>query len=379
MARNKGNSNREPAETADLLDEVLDGEGLNPALESIYGEMGIGPDGQDATVYISKALADGREARVWQGDPSDYDLMEVAKKHGSGDYRVKVYIRIKSGQRVPAPGANRVFPIQLTPDEDARVKAARENPASLLPQAAGNAQVMTAEAIARIVADTVKATLPQQQPDPFAGIRVMAEVMKAMPNAATVPQAAPNPLAGINMGDIIKTVFGMAGEVARMKSGAGGDAPRRGANTSDIWINLINKFGEPLLNALYANRMPGGVPVIPAQPQPKADQPAIQPEGNAPMQNNAPMDDESRRQLQMGIAFLVAQADSGRDPATYANVVEDAMPGDTLDRILSMDDPVAFIAQFDPRVNEPQRRAWFSSLIDELLEPDEPEGGNAPD
>src|SRR6266481_1741400 len=91
----------ESAYTGELLDdESFNGESLNPALETLYAELGISGEGE-AVVFVSQLDADkkGAEAQVWRGSPDDYDLEAIARTFGSGNYRVKVYVRGPTGHR----------------------------------------------------------------------------------------------------------------------------------------------------------------------------------------------------------------------------------------------------------------------------------------
>jgi len=109
-------------------------------------------------VYIYKFIDEsGKEARVWEGSPGDYDLMSVARRFGSGDYRVKLYVPHSSGRIVI--GGNQVFPILLDAAEDSKIVAARSN-APVAVQIAPVQQQLTPEAIAIAVAQAIKAAMP---------------------------------------------------------------------------------------------------------------------------------------------------------------------------------------------------------------------------
>lgn len=156
---------------------------LNPALQRLYAEMGNDVLGK-IKVYIYKIIPEtGKEPRIWEGVPDDYDLTAMAKRFGSGDYRVKVYAPHESGRIVVA--ANTVFPMLLDPAEDARIAVMRDGTA--LPQQLPGAQpALTAEAIAAIVAQAVKVAMPAQV-DTLAQMDRLASVMaKLMPQQAPV-------------------------------------------------------------------------------------------------------------------------------------------------------------------------------------------------
>jgi hypothetical protein len=66
----------------------------------------------------------------------------------------------------------------------------------------------------------------------------------------------------------------------------------------------------------------------------------------------------------MGMAIAAAERDS--DPELYAHLLLDQFPAAELRQLLAMPDPVALLADFDPRVA--QHRDWFADLADALRE-----------
>lgn len=159
---------------------------LNPALQAIYAEMGQDEFGK-IKVYIYKLEEEsGKEPRVWEGPPGDYDLMAVARRFGSGDYRVKLYVPHDSGRIVI--GGNQIFPILLDPAEDAKIVALRNgqlNPAQPAVQAVQ--PQITADTIALAITTALKSAMPAPV-DPLEQMTKLAGVMqKLMPAPVVAP------------------------------------------------------------------------------------------------------------------------------------------------------------------------------------------------
>jgi len=169
------------------LEGIYSGSELSPALASAMAELGIEDEGT-IKIYVSQLLEDGREARIWEGPPTDYDLAGLAKRFGSGDYRVKLYAPMESGKMVKR--GQRDFPMRLEAGEDAALEAKRR-PNFQTAQPAGG--VLTAEAIAKAVADGIRAAIPAQPPAPdmMALFSKMGEIFKSLiPPAPTIAPAS---------------------------------------------------------------------------------------------------------------------------------------------------------------------------------------------
>lgn len=112
-------------------EQFYNAETLNPALELMYGQLGISSE-SETTVHVAKLDFDGKgnEANVWKGDPEQYDLEALAKKFGSGSYRVMVYVKIETGQKVRK--IMKVINWLLSPEDELKIKNA------LLPQTTGS-------------------------------------------------------------------------------------------------------------------------------------------------------------------------------------------------------------------------------------------------
>jgi hypothetical protein len=274
MARKRGDIAEVAVTTQDGQPFDLTGletaEELNPALEAIYAEMGTDKFGK-IKLYIYKIIAEtGKEARVWEGVPGDYDLMSVAKRFGSSDYRVKLYVPHSSGRIVV--GANTVFTILLDPAEDARIVQMREG-MPMLPQQAQ--QSMTPEQIAVIVVQAVKAAMPAPV-DSLAQMDRLAGVMqKLLPDRQP---AAPQ-------GNSFTEILGAAKSLLELTRGMGTPVDGEGnVDTKGLAIargvDLLTKMFEKSIQSAGAN--PGAVVpksnggTLPAQVAQQAAQGEIQ-------------------------------------------------------------------------------------------------------
>lgn len=313
---------------------------LNPALEKMYAEMGVEGDGQ-ANVYVTKLMQDGREAKIWNGQPTDYDLMTIARKFGSGDYRVKLYVQHESGRFVMK--ANTIIPVMLEAGEDARIEALRTGQSV----SASGAPVVSAADIARAVAEAVKAVMPV----PVAAgsnlgmLKEVAEIVRTLapqPTTTITPQFNP---------------FDMMKIMAEMLRDSRSDDPLdRGVNatSTDVFLRLIDKFAPMFTEVLSKNGA-----AVAALPAPSGHQPAQPATPAQPVQN--PTEQEAMNGMKMGLAFLVTQAAADSDPATYAEVVLDSVPDEAITMFLQNPKPLEYLAQFDPRVM--QYAQWFTDLI----------------
>ena len=323
------------------LDEIYTGATLSPALESLYSELDIEPQMGQVQVFISKIdAATGKEARIWQGTPIDYDLHALAKRFCSAEYLVKVFVPNETG-RVAQRG-NKVFKMELDPADDARIEMMRKGITQPAP-----APSITPEGIAALVAQAVKQAMPvpvAPAANPLDIIKGLADVFKNM-----MPAAQP----GTNALDALKTAASIFREMR------GDDSEReplaRGVNASgmDVFMKLIDKFGPALLAVSQ-----GGQPGQPALAAPA--KPVVQGNGEA-----APVEDDAVIKFKMGLAFLVSQAMADNDPTTYAAMILDNVPETDIDNFLSNDAWLDYLGGFEPRVKNFGK--WFAELREAVI------------
>lgn len=366
MAKPKATQQDQPQQSVQL-EEIYEAEALNPALEALYAEMGITGEVQ-AKVYISKLQKEGKEARVWEGSPDDYDLMAIAKQFGSGEYRVKIYVPSERGN--PVIRGNNVFAIMLPPGEDAAIEARRSGQIAQPAQGLGNLSVAD---LSRMITEGIRAALPAQpaqpQINPMELMRTFAEVARSM----TPPQPAQpqlNPLELLRFG----------AELVKDRETV--DPIERGVNATgtDVFLKLIDKFAPMFGQVLTQGAQPQQQPALPAPSQPAptvahdpnaGTQPANSQHPAQPVQLS-PEEQEMTMRVKMGLSFLKMQAQADNDPGPYASMVVDNVPEATLKELLEAEKPLEILARFDPEIL--QHSDWFNELIaavkEELTAPD---------
>lgn len=298
-------------------------EELNPALERLYAEMGTDEFGK-IKVYIYKIIAEtGKEPRVWEGVPGDYDLMSVAKRFGSADYRVKVYVPHESGRIVV--GANTVFPILLDPAEDAKLVAQREGTSA--PQVNGQQHPFSPEMLAVAIAQGIKAAMPAPV-DTLAQMDRLAGVMQKL-----MPQHNPAP-----QGQSFTETLAAAKSLLELTRGMGtpidgeGNVDAKGlaiARGVDLVARMFEKSMEPKgANIAAGPAKPGNI----ALSAPDAQSPAQgeQSEEIALTTEQA----EELEMLRLQIKMVNRRAANGEDPVTLIDEYYDDLPDPIFDNIV---------------------------------------------
>lgn len=351
MAKTKAKiSEVEQQEDENVLIET--GVELSDALSRLYAENGISEIEAKAHVYIVNAET-GRDEKIWDGVPEDYNLSELAKKHGSGDYRLMVYVKTDAGNF--GRKINRVQTYRLSPEEDARLRSIRKG--ELVPTQQ-QSQGVTAETIAQAVAAALKAIMPAPvaPANNLGMLKEVAEIVRTLapqPVLSTQPQF--NPM----------EVFRLAADFARDRNRDDDEPIKRGVNASgtDVFMRLIDRFGPMFAQSIQQNG--NAVLATPvASASEKTDTVATSPEAEAMIK------------LKMGIAFLVMQANAGNDPTTYADVVLDNVPQEDLMKFVNSADPVAYLANINSDVSK--HAQWFKDLLEEVkAELNAPEGDAA--
>ena len=369
MALPKTNSRGRPMPDpapADDVETVEDFEefSTSESLERLLAETGAGAQGTKVHVYLIEPET-REEPKIWSGTTDDYDLDTLSKQFGSGRYRIKAYGPHPDTGKY-ALRLNQVVPCRLTPEADAKLKAMREGRA--MP---GDAAAITPDAIRVMIAETVRAAQPAQ---PAIGLRDLVELAKAMQPAYPVQaavQAAPDPLSMIRV--LASAMRDLQPDRDPIDGGVN-------AGPFDLVMKLVDKFGPLYADAMKA-QSPGGAggvamlppgPLAVQQPAPRAGN-----AGNGAPLQPSPGEDDVMLRLKMGLAFLVNQAESDNDPATYAAVIVDNVPPDDLQKMLAASDWIEQLAKFAPAVAN--HRKWFEDLKVEVKEEiEERAKGDAP-
>lgn len=323
------------------------GEMLNPALEAIFAEMGQDQLGK-IKVYISKLVEDtGKEARVWEGPPADYDLMVTARRFGSGDYRVKVYVPHESG-RIVIRG-NNVFTILLDPSEDAKIVALRNgSPVSV---AQVQQSQITPESLAIAFASAIKAAMPApvdplQQMDRLAGV-----MQKLLPSQTTVP-------VGNSFMEILNAAKSLM-EVTR-----GFNPPIDAEGKTDVkglaiarGVDLLAKMFEKSVESAKPNPSIAGNQQALAAPFAGND--------DAAAQTLTPEQQEDLEMNRLQIKMINREAKAKTDPITLVDKFYEDLPEAVFDLIVFEKDWFGIICANVPECTD--HKTWYEALRSAII------------
>ncbi len=324
----------------------------NVILQGLYAELGIEEELDDARVYVSKINYDGmnHEGRVWDGDAEACNMQTIGKRFGSGQYRVKVYVK-HPVTRKPVLKTSKEIGVILDAEDEARLKAPIAPPAQSGGLTMADVQVMIQQGIGSILPTIQQAIQPPQ--NPLGMMKELAEVMRTLQ-----PPPAPAQTGGLSqMKDMIEIVHLMR---------EGNEAPiGPGAGTMDVLMKLAEKFG-PALASVVQQQAAQQAPA--QQPVPQVTMPALQ-NNPAPAVQPTPTEDEAMKaqemQLRMGIGFLVSMAEAKAAPEPYADVILDNVGDEMVNNWLALPEgPLPTLIKIDPRVE--QHRAWFERVVAEL-------------
>jgi hypothetical protein len=236
--------------------------------------------------------------------------------------------------------------------------SAAEEAARLAPPVVAQPETITKGDIAMAVAEAMRAMAPAIQQPPAINVMQMFEMSLGMAKMMQPQQTNTDPLAMMKL--FLEMQNSIKQESEPQESG-------KGATTNDLILGLIDKFGGPIAQIVAAGQAQQTQPM--QQPQ-QAQQPqniAYNPSEQVTHQSEEVLTEmqlQQAQQLKMGVAFLVEQAQQGNPHETYAEVAIDFVPAEALDEIIKQPDPVAWLAVFDPRVNE--HKEWFTKMLDEV-------------
>lgn len=338
----------EPAADEEMQQiEFVDKETLTPALEAIYAELGLSGE-MDSTVHVSKLDADGRgnEAKVWQGDPDQYDLESLVKKFGSGTYRVMIYVKNQTGQKVRK--ANKTISWLLSPEDEAKRVSALSQPQAQQPQQIQNGDVVAAM---------------REMMNGFAGMIKDVLLAQAQNKPAEV--------------DPLKTLEGVERIASMFKPAQnnGGDSFERTLGMFDKMLSLREKMmptpklenddGEISLPAVALSFLKELKSMRQVAPVANAAPVAAQAEIAAPIENAAPQltpaEIEEIQEMNIVLRYQLKQAvnaaTGGTAAADYAENVYSVIPEEII--LMMCGDPEWFakLAEIAPFIVP--HKAWF--------------------
>jgi hypothetical protein len=330
-----------------LTEETFTADALNDALQSVFAEMGVTGEGE-ASVFVSKVdgIVKGEDAKVWEGDAGDYDLMAIARQHGSGKYRVRVYVKPPVGAKQIK--ANKVFGVLLTPEEERQRTKGPETTDYLKKS---DLETILATALARIQP-------VQPATNPADTVTLAIQLAKAMQPAQPA----------VDMLGMMTMAMQFAEKMRPDPDATPRDA---GANGNDVIVAMIDKFGPAFASVMEQTMRQQAQQQAAAQPAQIQQLPATipEPQPNIVQSNETTINEddamrEGKRQFAMGIQFLVAQAQAGNPVETYAEMIMDNVPEETLMALLKAPDPIAMLSEVNQEVAKYQE--WFVGLLDEV-------------
>lgn len=357
MAKARQQMQQPPADQQPMLmldDDTISAESLNPALEALYSELGMTGE-TEATVHVSMLMTDGKgvEAGVWKGDPGEYDLQTIAQEHGSGQYRVKVYVRNPDGSK-PCR-ANRIFAWKLTPAEERKRKAAEQAPVVAAPAE----PPMTAKDIAVLITTGIAAALKENAPK----VPTRKEMLEEMSIMAAMFKPA-NSGGGNDFSATMRNFEAFA-NVMRTLSPPQRLVDEDGkVDQGAIIMQGLKVFGD----ALAARN--SGTAVV---PQPPAGQPVMivgdgQVMPAAPAQDQVVTQqqwDEAMLMLKLQLKAAVTAAKAGMDAKEFANDIFEMLPDDAV--ALLQNDPNWMQKLIELNADVGTHQDWFKQVAAEVL------------
>lgn len=325
-------------------------EGVSDAIVKVYKAAGPSKPGTRVVT---------RDAYLYECPPEEFSEELLQDSYGEGTYRIKLYGTSAEG----AYGLLYNRKLEIGPKPRFRAaSAARPEGSSLgaitlnVPQTGGEG-----DALVRAVTAAMKPIL-----ETMAGMVNGGGNRKAMLEEFALiaqivrgnAQAAPDPVS------MMRTFA----EISREFSPGDADA--------NPFARLIDKFAPVFMDAymkgkeLNANALPGAASATGAQPQPQPGAVALASQAlaqahAAPQPQPNPEDDPVLK-LKIGLQFLVMQAEAQNEAETYADVVLDNVPEESIRGLLAMPDPLAHLGTFEPKVLA--HREWFGLLLEAVKE-----------
>jgi len=328
------------------------------ALDNLIEQYG---DETRAMVKIYRVEKGEPDALVDQMEPSGFEFLHFAKKHGRGTYRIKVYAPNEFGKVV------------MKVNKLERYEGAVE--AAIVPPQPGNSDAVMALADAMLKGfEKLGALIVQTQTptvDPAAQRRVMLEEMALMRDMFAPNPATAQPVQSL---DSMLSLFQKGLELGQ------GMNPAEPAEGMAGFLQAIKPFAEPLGKiveniASKQTAAPAPQPARVALQPPVARPDAV--ETRSP-ESQPPEDPEmfaslKYRPFKNYIDQLVAvvQNNPETDPYAYACMILDNVPNEALEILLADGQMVDNFIKVSPAVAD--HRVWFDELAKELHELTKPE------
>lgn len=333
-------------------ENIYDTESLNPTLETLYAEMGITGD-PDTTVHVAKLDADGKgnEANVWKGDPEQYDLESLAKKFGSGSYRVMIYIKNTDGRKVRK--ANKIIAWLLSPEDEAKRIQIMNNQSNPAPVTQQQPQQDIVGAMREMMAgfqstllQTVTAIQSQQpkEKDPLQTLEGIEKLAKIM-----IPPQQPQQDSFATTMKMMDTFMTFQERLKPEKLPINDDGE---VSIPALLLSAVREFKSMNANK---NDQPKQLPV---SNEIKNDQNGLTPEQQAEI-------DEMNIVLKFQLKQANNAASNNVDPAEYAESIYTLIPDDVLQMIATDEKWFDEIVKLYPdcKVHE----AWYKKVGEKII------------
>ncbi len=317
-----------------------DDETADESLISVLEQLGESESG--ATVNVYRTVKGESDAYLCRYSPDDFSkngFDDLLSKYGGGTYRIRVY---GSNKRLMANKA-----ITLEAPKTPAIPVV--NPAEGMDKLA-NAMLEGFNKLGQLI-------IQQNQPKNDMGemLQNMVLMKQIVGDSAKQPQQDQLDLflKGIEFAKM------NVPEVAKEPSG------------NEMLMEAASKFLPVIAAGMQQPQMPQ--PQMPQQIQPEIQQ------GNNDMSVQQAM---ARARMKAAVNFLVVQARQDSDPYPYAVMAVDNVPPEDLNTIISDENYIEFLAQFDNEVK--QYPNWFNELREGikqvLTEQEEPAttGANSP-
>ena len=326
-----------------------DDETADESLISVLEQLGESESG--ATVNVYRTVKGESDAYLCRYSPDDFSkngFDDLLSKYGGGTYRIRVY---GSNKRLMANKA-----ITLEAPKTPAIPVV--NPAEGIDKLA-NAMLEGFNKLGQLI-------IQQNQPKNDMGEMLQNMVLMKQIVGGETKQPQQDQLDLFLKG--IEFAKMNVPEVAKEPSG------------NEMLMEAASKFLPVIAAGMQQPQIPQ--PQMPQQIQQPAQPQQIQPEiqqGNSDMNVQQAM---ARARMKAAVNFLVVQARQDSDPYPYAVMAVDNVPPEDLNTIISDENYIEFLAQFDNEVK--QYPDWFNELREGikqvLTEQEEPAttGANSP-
>lgn len=327
--------------------EYVDFQTLDAGLSAIRAKLGIEGEA-DETCHVSMLDPEGKgpDAKVWIGDPENFDLQSIAKTHGSGSYRIMVYMKMPDGHKVRQ--INTVQAWRLSPEDESRVIAAKAAALNPPEPKAQDSNMALANVMAQGFQHLGELLIKQgQKPeiDPMAQMTALAGVIKTiMPSA---PSAPANPLSG----------FAEVLNMVKLFNDATGAGKTTLPPDADVSTALLMK-GMEMFGPVVQKAVEQKAASVPIATQPAA--PALE----APKATTDEPEEYMLFKLQLKMANKSAA--SGSDPVDFADSIFSVLPDNVLHGMALDPNWFVFLTNAVPECKEHQ--AWYESVRNALIE-----------